>query len=173
MSGGELTARQRLFISEYLIDRNGTQAALRAGFAVKGASVQATRLLANVRVAAEIAKRTEKYEEKTGITAERVLAEIAKVAFSDTRRLYNDDGALKQPHEWDDETAGFVAGVEVTEEFEGRGDERELIGYTRKVKQWDKLAGLDKLAKHLGLFEKDNSQKVPNLQMQIIAVGPK
>ncbi len=51
----KLTAKQERFVAEYLIDLNATQAAIRAGYAEKGASVEGTRLLANAKVAAAVA----------------------------------------------------------------------------------------------------------------------
>lgn len=168
----ELTPRQKLFITEYLIDRNGTQAAIRAGFSENGAAVQAARLLSNVNIASEIEKRTEKHAEKSGLTAERVLKEIERLCFSDTRKLLNEDGSLKATSEWDDDTAASVAGVEIFEEFEGKGEARELVGYTKKLKIWDKNAALEKAAKHLGLYEKDNAQQRPNIVMQMANIGP-
>lgn len=128
-------------------------------------------MLSNAEVASEIAKHCDKRAAKTGLTADRVLSELEKIVFSDSRKLYREDGSLKSPSEWDDDTAGFVAGLKVTEEYEGRGEDRQLVGYTKEVKQWDKLAAIDKAMKHLGLFEKDNAQRAPNLQMQIVAVG--
>lgn len=168
----ELTARQWRFVTEYLIDLNGTQAAIRAGFSPKGADVTAIRLLGINRIAEEIAKHNDKRAKKVGLEAEGVLDELRKIVYGDTRKLYKEDGVtLKQPHEWDDDTAACVSGVEVTEEFAGRGEERELVGYTKRVKQWDKLAAIEKAMKHLGLFEKDNNQRTPNLSMQIVAMG--
>jgi phage terminase small subunit len=73
-----------------------------------------------------------------------VLREVARLAFSDHRRLYNSDGTLKRPDELDDDTAAAVASVEVFEQYEGRGKSRTLVGYTKKVKLSDKNAALDK-----------------------------
>lgn len=168
----DLTARQWRFVTEYLVDLNGTQAYIRSGYSPKGAEVSASHLLRNPKVAEQIEKHMDRRAKKTGLTADRVLSELEKIVFSDTRTLYREDGSLKQPHEWDDNTAAMVAGVEITEEFEGRGDERELVGYTKKVKQWDKLAAIEKAMKHLGLFKEDNAQRAPNLVMQIANVGP-
>lgn len=74
------------------------------------------------------------------------------MALSDLRNVYNEDGTLKLPHEWSDEAAAAVAGVEVFEEFSGRGENRELIGYTKKVKSYDKVRALEILSKNLGLI---------------------
>ena len=93
-----------------------------------------------------------KRNEKLDITADMVLRELARVAFSDARRLYNDDGSLKTPNELDDDTAAALAGIDTFEEFAGRGESRQIIGYTKKIHRWDKVKSLELLGKHLGLF---------------------
>jgi len=76
----KLTPKQERFVSEYLIDLNGTQAAIRAGYSPKTANEQAARLLANVSVAAEVAKRSRKHAERAEITAQDVLQGLHKEA---------------------------------------------------------------------------------------------
>lgn len=149
----DLTPKQAAFAREYLTDRNGKQAAIRAGYA-KGASaeVTASKLLRHPGVKALIDAGTEKHAKATGVTAERVILELARVAFSDLRTVYDAHGALKAPAEWDDESAASMAGVEAVEEFAGKGDSRESIGFVKKVKRWDKVRALELLGKHLKLF---------------------
>jgi len=69
----KLTAKQELFVQEYLVDLNATQAAIRAGYSEKTADVQGPRLLGNVRVKerldAAVAERTERVQ----ITQDEVL----------------------------------------------------------------------------------------------------
>src|SRR5208283_2031521 len=77
-----LTARQTLFIAEYLVDLNGTRAAIAAGYSKKTAKAQASRLLTNVNVAAEIAARMEKRCAKLEVTADTVVQELAKLGFA-------------------------------------------------------------------------------------------
>lgn len=89
-------------------------------------------------------------------TPGRVLRELAHVAFSDTRKLFAEDGRLKAPHEMDDETAASISGIEVEELFEGRGAEREHVGTLRKVKRWDKVRALETLAKYNQMLGVDN-----------------
>jgi phage terminase small subunit len=131
---------------------NQTRAYIAAGYSEKGAAQSASALLRNPKVAAYIEKKLEKRSEKLGITAERVLAEIAKLAFLDPRKFYDKDGNLKQVAELDDETAACLAGVEVFEEFDGHGEDREHIGRTKKIKFVDKGVNLERLGKHLKLF---------------------
>lgn len=80
-----LNDKHRRFCDEYLIDLNATQAYLRAGYKVglKVAAVNALRLLAKPEVQAYIARRQQELRRKTGITQERVIAEIEKVGFAD------------------------------------------------------------------------------------------
>jgi phage terminase small subunit len=75
-----LTAKQRLFVSEYLIGLNATQAAIKAGYSAKTAQQISSRLLLNVFVKAEIDRLIKEREQKTGITAEYVLTSIKEVA---------------------------------------------------------------------------------------------
>ncbi len=72
----ELTPKQQKFISEYLVDLNATQAAIRAGYSKKNADKIGSELLGKTRVAEAIKKKREKLEEKTGITQEWVLKEL-------------------------------------------------------------------------------------------------
>lgn len=151
--------RRKAFVQAFIANgRNETAAAITAGFSGKTASAAASRLLRDVRVREMVDEITAEHEAATGLTTENVLREVRRVAFSDPRKLLRADGTLKPPSEWDDDTAAFVGGLEIAEEFEGRGDARVSTGFTKKLKIWDKNAALEKAMKHLGLFEKDNSQ---------------
>ena len=74
-----LTAKQRRFVDEYLIDLNATQAAIRAGYSKKTAEVQASRLLSNVKVQTVMQQLMLKRELRTEITQDKVLADIENV----------------------------------------------------------------------------------------------
>lgn len=148
-----LTPKQNRFVAEYLANGlNASKAAVSAGYAKKSASVEGTRLLANAKVAAAVAKKTAKTMDKLEITAERVLGEIAKLAFFDPRKLFEADGSPKPIHELDDNTAASVAGLEVNELFEGEGDQKHAYGLVKKIKIADKGINLERLGKHLKLF---------------------
>ena len=151
MSKG-LPNRQARFVAEYLIDMNATNAAIRAGYSKKTAGVQGPRLLGNVRVAAQIAEKTGKRLARLEITADRVLQELAKLAFYDPGALLESDGSMKQIADIDDVTRMAVAGLEVTELFEGTGDQKHAYGLCKKIKLADKGQNLERLGKHLKLF---------------------
>lgn len=149
-----LTDRQRRFCQEYLTDLNGTQAATRAGYSAKTANEQAARLLANVSVRAEIERLQEERAARTGVTTDRVVQELAKVAFSDPRKMFRPDGTMKSPAEWDDETAAVIAGLETEEEVRTNASlQTQTVTRTKKLKRLDKLTALELLGKHLGMFK--------------------
>lgn len=148
----ELTPKQRRFVQEYLIDLNAKQAAIRAGYSERTAEQQGSRLLSYAKVAAAVAEGKKTVAEKLGITAERVLRELGRLAFLDIRNAFDEDGNLKPIHELDDDTAAAIAGIEVESLFDGKGNDREIIGRLHKLKLSDKKAALDTLAKHLNLL---------------------
>jgi phage terminase small subunit len=169
-----LTYQQRVFVAEYLKDRNGTQAAIRSGYSAHTAAEQAKRLLRNAQIQASIESFVIKAEEKAGLTVERTLREVARLAYFDPRRLLNADGSPKPINELDDDTAACLAGMDILEQFEGSGDQRAFVGYVKKYKIADKNAALEKAMKHLGLYEKDNEQKPEvNVTTRVVLVPSK
>lgn len=159
----KLTDKQRRFCEEYVIDLNGTQAAIRAGYSESGARVEGVRLLSNANVKYYVDELQREKLSGTKITANMVIEELGKIAFSDLRELMTPDNALMDIRQLDDKTAGAVASVEVDEmKMDGM-----VIGNTKKVKLWDKLRALDMLGKHFGVFEKDNNQKKSEIAIHI------
>lgn len=142
----ELSPKQERFCEEYLIDLNGTQAAIRAGYSKKTANEQAARLLANVSIASKIDELRAAQSKRTLITADRVLTELAKIAFSDMRKFskWGPSGvSLIDSESLSDEDASCIAEVsETTSESGG----------SIKFKIHDKKAALELLGKHLKLF---------------------
>lgn len=164
-----LTPRQSLFVLEYLKDQNASAAYKRAGYTADGHSADsaAARLLTNVEVAKAIedglTKLRQKVEEETGISLKRVIEEIAKGAFFDPRKMFNEDGSPKQITDLPDAEASALAGFEVLEQFEGSGQDRVFVGYLKKFKLSDRKGYLDMLMKHLGGYEQDNKQQAGSL----------
>ncbi len=143
-----LTPKQDMFVREYLIDLNATQAAIRAGYSVKNADKIGFELLGKTGVQSAIQAGMDKRAVSVGISATRVLNEIAKLAFFDPRKLLNDDGTPKRIHQLDDETAAAVAGIDIV--TKGNDD----LGYADilKIKLADKSKNLELLGRHLKLF---------------------
>jgi phage terminase small subunit len=148
----KLTPKQARFVQQYLVDLNATAAAERAGYSKRTAKSIGHDLLKNEKVSEAIAKAMGKRAERTGITADRVLQELARIAFFDPRSLLNPDGTSRPVNELDDDTAAALAGMEVTEEFDGKGKSRKSLGFTKKVKVADKVQALGLAMRHLGML---------------------
>ena len=151
-----MTEAQKRFCDEYVIDFNGTRAYKAAYPNCKKdetAKAAASRLLTNVNVIQYIQEQKEELKEKINITKEQVINQIARIAFGDIRKLYNENGGLKNIQDLDDDAAAIVAGIETTEEFDGYGEDREQIGYTKKVKIASKDRALEMLGKYFGIFK--------------------
>jgi len=159
-----MTPKQAAFVQQYLVDRNATQAAIRAGYSAKTASSAGERLLRNVEISAAIERETSDIAGRLGITAERVLQERSRLAFFDVRKLFRDDGSPIPVNELDAETAAAVAGLEVAEIWEGSGEDRHFVGYVKKYKLAGKDPNLASLEKYFGLNEKAIRYRLPVIE---------
>lgn len=148
-SDSPLSTKQAQFVREYLIDLNATQAAIRAGYSVNTATAQSSRLLANVNVASAVETAMAARAERTHITQDRVLQELARIAFFDIRKLYNADGTMKRPDQLDDEAAAVLSGLDVVEMT---GGDESLPLSTKKAKVFDKTSALTLAMRHLGML---------------------
>lgn len=146
-----LTDKQQRFVEEYLIDCNATQAAIRAGYSAKTAEQQGSRLLRNVQVRAAVDAGREATSEKLEITKERVLGELAKIGFSDIRKMFGPGGHLLPIDALDDDAAAALSSIEVVTRKVPGGEEAE-VEHVAKIKVWDKRAALVDIGKHLGMF---------------------
>jgi len=155
------------FAREYIVDRNGTQAAIRAGYA-PGASArtQGTRLFADADIAARIAELETKTLKALDITAERVMLEMARLAFSDARKLFDEGGNLKPLHQLDDDAAAAISSIEVESrtDTEGKGKSKKAVRVNvTKARMWDKSANLRMLAQRFKLIGSDADEALTNL----------
>jgi phage terminase small subunit len=154
-----LTDRQRLFVAEYLVDLNATQAAIRAGYSPRTARQQGNRLLTHVDVQpaiiaaqAERAQRVAAQVQQVESLADRVLREVSLIAFSDIGDVveFTADGPRMRPmHEIPESARRTISNLEVRQEH---GTEDRPGATCVKFKQWSKDANLAKLMQHLGLL---------------------
>jgi phage terminase small subunit len=145
---GKMTPKQAIFAAEYQIDFNATRAAKAAGFEAGSAHVQGARLLRNAKVAAAIADGQARRNEKLEITIERTARELARLAYVDSGKLYDEDGARIPVHRLDPDTRAAVASVE-DETVDGPGRVRTV---TQRLKMADKVRALELLGKYQKMF---------------------
>ena len=147
-----LNAKQRIFIKEYLKDKNATKAAQRAGYSKKTAGKIGSENLSKPEIKKEIEKGLQRVADKAELKASDVLAEIRKLAFMNVSKAYDDKGNLKHPMDLPEDLQCSLQSLEVYDEFAGKGKDREKIGETKKVKFNDKVRALEMLAKHFKLL---------------------
>lgn len=136
-----LTPKQAAFVREYLVDLNGTQAAIRAGYSKKTASKMAYELLHDVPYVMEaIDKAKAERLERLKLKADDVLVELARIATLDVARACDEEGNLLPPHKMPEDVRRAVSGVE-----------QSLVGM--KYRFADKLRALELIGKHLTMFK--------------------
>lgn len=162
-----MTDLQKRVAEGYVTYNNISKAAQFAGIQGDNARISAWQMLQHDDVQEYIEQLRKDQSSRTLVTMDKVQAEIARLAFSDIRDYYREDGTLKNPHELSDDAAAALAGIEIEEMFDGKGNK---IGDTTKIKPYDKLNALDKLARRLGMFEKDNDQR--NVIIKLMQIDP-
>lgn len=150
------------FCQEYVTHYNGSKAAIAAGYAVAGARVKASQLLTKGNIQARIRELQEELAKRCGITAEMVVNELAAIGFSNVQDFIAAGNLITDISQMPEETARAVKSIKrsVTE-FEG--GEKTVVSFELH----DKVSALEKLARHLGIFDADNSQKRPIINVSV------
>jgi phage terminase small subunit len=169
VSGADgLSPKQRIFVQEYIIDLNATQAAIRAGYSENSAKEIGCQLLTKLNIKAAVQEAMDLRSKRLEITADRVLAEIGKLAFSNTQDLYDEDGNLIPIQDLPKDVAATIQ--EITQKT--LGDEEDALVFERKYKTADKKSSLELLGKHLVLFtdkiEHGGTLEVTKIEREII-----
>jgi phage terminase small subunit len=142
-----MTPKEIKFCQEYLLDLNATQAAIRAGYSKRSARQIGADNMAKPYISAWIDEQRKAAAKRTELTQDRILQEYAKIAFSDIRKIFNEQNAVIDIKDIDDDTAASISSTESFEEYSRDG---VLTGFTKKVKLWDKVRALDSISKVLG-----------------------
>jgi len=149
-----LNPRQKMFISEYLVDLNATAAVIRSGYSKNGASVQGTRMLADPKIAAAVQIEMEKRSKRVEVTMDNVVKELAKMAFADMRQYVvwgekeiKDGGEIKKELEMK-----LIHSSELPPELTAAVSEVKLTKDGLSFKLHDKKGSLELLGRHLGGF---------------------
>ena len=156
----KITPKQQVFVDEYLLDLNATQACIRAGYSVKSADKIGSELLGKTRVADAVGKALAERSKRTGINQDRVIQELAKIALVNVTDVINmDEATIKGDSSREDTAAISSVKVKTIPTEDGEIVERE-------VKTYDKIKALDLIGKHLGTFKDDIP--IGNVNIQII-----
>ncbi|MGN0619208.1 MAG: terminase small subunit [Ruminiclostridium sp.] len=141
-----ITRKQKLFCDEYLIDLNATQAAIRAGYSVETAGSIGSENLKKPEISAYIGKAMAERSKRTGITADRVINEIAKVGFVKATDLIDPNTATIRS-EASEEDLACIQSIKVKNTVGADFETTE-----REIKLCDKLKALEQLGRHTGIF---------------------
>lgn len=139
--------KQKRFCEEYLIDLNATQAAIRAGYSAKTAYSIGSELLNKPDIRTRVDQMLADRSIRTGVTADRVIRELAKLAFVKATDVIDTDTGNVRDNATDEDRA-CIAAVKVK-----RMNGAEFDSTEREIRLCDKVKALELLGKHLGLFE--------------------
>lgn len=151
----KLTPKQMRFVDEWLIDFNGKQAAIRAGYSAKTAEVTAAKLLRNAKVQAEIARRQKDLQKRTEVSQDRVVKELARIAFANIADYLHVE---TQTRTKDDGTEVTYQIVMLSETEDLSVDQRAALANVKQrvngveIKLHDKIKALELLGRHIGMF---------------------
>lgn len=130
----------------------------------------AARLRQDAAVIARIEEIQAPAAAKAAEKVEAVLEELSRIGFADIRELVNEDGTIRDVKDWPDTIARAVASIEVKELF---GESGLAIGYTKKIKFWNKVQALELLGTNKGLFVKSHKHDVGGTLAELIAASMK
>ncbi|MCY9733141.1 terminase small subunit [Paenibacillus alvei] len=160
-----LTAKQKAFVQEYLIDLNATQAAIRAGYSVKSANRIANENMSKPDIQTAIHKAMDKRAQRTEITADRVLQELAKIGFAN----------MADYAEWGPKGITLKGSTQLTADQAAAVSEvSETVteaGGSVRFKLHNKIAALERIGKHLGMFDDRTDKDKPDPNAQITALA--
>lgn len=157
-----LTPKQEKFCLEYLKDGNASRA-YRVAYdtsKMKEASinVNASKLLKDTKIALRLKELGEKHAKKNDVTAERIIKELAGIAFFDVQMLYNEDGTLKQITELSSEVTRAIHSTK--QRLEKQGQDKEDLAEIKEIRTHDKLKALELLGRTLAMFTDKNQTEV-------------
>ena len=144
----KLTEKQKKFVDEYLIDLNATQAAIRAGYSEKTAYSIGQRMLKNVEVQKHMQEKQKELQERTSIRQEDVLKELATIGFAKITDFVGISDGYVIPKDTADipkDKIGAIASIEAGQ-------------YGVKIRLNNKLDALEKIGRHLGMFDSNRAQ---------------
>lgn len=171
MKGRKPPKRER-FVDEYLVDLNITQAAIRCGYSRASAGQQGNRLFRNVQIRAEIDRRMAERAQKTGVTAERVVQELARMGLADVRDVAEWDASgvrFKASADLTENAARAIQSVKSRERTTYDADGNPTTTVELELKLYPKDPALNLLARHLGMLKDPAADALTNVAEAIRA----
>jgi len=126
--------------------------------------VRASKLANTDKIIIRLKELQAEAQKNSQITHKEITDELARIAFFDIRTIFDEHGALKTISKLDETAAKAISSIKVTTKYVGRGKDKEPYDVI-EVKLNDKGQSLDKLAKHVGYYEKDNKQLKPEIKL--------
>ncbi|MDZ7854209.1 MAG: terminase small subunit [Halomonas sp.] len=151
MTSKPLPPKQDRFVEEYLLDLNATQAAIRAGYSSKTAYRTGADLLKKPQIHQLIDQYKMERSQRVQMDASRVLERLTEIDAMDVADILDDDGRLLPIKQWPSVWRRYVTSVDVSELAEGVGDERQVIGFLKKIRWPDKLKNLEMIGRHVSV----------------------
>lgn len=142
-----MTPKQEMFCREFLIDLNGTQASIRAGYSAKTANRIATENLSKPDIKRRIEELKQQRQEVIGVDASYVLQRLIDIDQMDARDILNDDGSVKPIYDWPDVWRQSISGVDLME----ISNSENVAATLKKIKWPDKIKNLELLGRHVSV----------------------
>jgi phage terminase small subunit len=152
----KLTPKQKLFCKYYLISLNATDAAIKAGYSKKTANRIGTENLSKPVIREYLESQMKSKEQELDISVDRILKELASIAFLDISEFYNEDGTLKNIKEINETARRAIQSVTTREEQGATVEDGEIkpqFFNVNNIKENDKLKSLELLCKYHSIFK--------------------
>lgn len=175
MKKDKLNKKQKLFAKEYLVDLNASAAAERAGYSKKTAGAIGHKLLKITQIQSAISGAMIDREKNTGVTADRIVLELAKVAFADIKHyVVVDEGGgikIKLFSDMPDGASGAIKAIKENRAIKEDADGNQVTVYDKTTYEMhDKMKALELLGRHLGMF-KDKVEHSGTVNLAQIFLG--
>lgn len=141
-----LNAKQEAFCREYIIDLNGTQAVIRAGYSENTANRIASQLLSKLDIQARISELMAERNKRVDINADYVMRRLVEIDEMDVADILDDSGDFKPIKEWPKVWRTTLSAIDI--QIINSGDTEAI---TKKIKWPDKLRNLELLGKHINV----------------------
>lgn len=160
-----LTAKEEKFCQEYVKYLNKTKAAVSAGYSKKSAKEIGYENCTKPHIQNRIAEIQKELQEHTGVTAHKIIMELAALGFYSIRDFVQENNSIKDISKIAKNKLKPVTGIKVTERC-FTNEEGTVIKQTQtELKLSDKRASLVDLGRHLGIFDEDNKQKAIKIKV--------